>query len=1320
MASVGARFAIDGMVCKSCTSAVTSALERTAGVRAVSVFLESKSASVTYDPGTVDMEALKDVVETCGFDVTAVDPEVVGEDAETRVVSSLARIASNASPRIPEDGTCASPLREEREERTSKRVVTLAVGGMSCKRCSDWVARALEDVPGVQTVDVDLKAHIATVRGAATVAALVRKVSETGYVAKLARVRGPRDEGAPRADLADASSSSDATRDSTRLDAVDARNASVTAFAFGGDDADDAAEPLFQGDGSAASSGGARVAARPDDRSSAVATLRVSGMSCASCVATVEEAARSVPGVRAASVNLLAETATVSFAAKEDRSDPDVASGGAIAPDFARVAAAITEHGFPAEVVDASGLAFRVGGMVCASCPPRIEMAIGRLNGVAKVEANALLGKVVVSYNAAVVGARTIKAAIEALEYVAELWEDEDGGLGHSAARFGSSTGQAREAARYRHEFFASAAFAFPLFFLMMVLDRVPSVHEAMMTDTLGGAASPGALPAMALVSAALAAPVQFGLGRQFYERAWRAVKHGGANMDLLVALGTSAAYAYSAYVVVAGVTAPSLVKGDAHFFETSAVLISFVLMGKWLEARAKGKTSDAIRALAALQPAAAVIVEMGHDMSARAAALADRVTASRARKRGGVLGSSPDVDALVSNVVVDDDDDDDDDDDEQNARDATATRERARDARAPFGGDEDEARPFLAFAKVAAACAAQPGGERSVDAALLQRGDVVRVAPGARFPVDGRVLLGAGILADESALTGESMPVRKRPGDFVIGGTVNCGGGSPLVLATDVGADSMLAKVVRLIEDAQVTKAPIQAYADRVSATFVPFVVAVATITWVAWFAAAGAGAVPQAWTRREGEFLFSFLFAITVLVIACPCALGLATPTAVMVGTGLGARFGVLIKGGLPLETAHAASHIIFDKTGTITLGEPAVTNVVAFDSRAIDATRLLHLAASAEAPSEHPVGKAIAAAGRSARLAKGNENKKETGFLAVESFEASAGRGARCALRGGPVVTLGNARFMRERGVEMSGAVAEAIRAEEEKGQTCVIVHVEDAERRKGFSAEARKRGEEIQNGAAGPPAGLVCVSDPVRPEAAETIAALAARGVRASLVSGDNWRVARAVAASVGIGRVIAEALPADKVDAVREAQRDARAAGGGRGGAVLVVGDGVNDAPAMAQSDLGIAIGAGTDVALEAAGVVLVKSDLRDVVAALDISRATFRRIRINLFFSLAYNALGIPVAAGALYPLIKTRLPPEVAALAMAMSSVSVVMSSLHLTGYRPPVGSAAAALAARRGAVAAASGIPMRRAPPRREAELVDGGGGYVVGVMP
>ena len=430
--------------------------------------------------------------------------------------------------------------------------------------------------------------------------------------------------------------------------------------------------------------------------------------------------------------------------------------------------------------------------------------------------------------------------------------------------------------------------------------------------------------------------------------------------------------------------------------------------------------------------------------------------------------------------------------------------------------------------------------------------------------------------------ITGESMPVSKSPGDVVIGGTVNRSG-LVLALAVDVGADSMLSKVVRLIEDAQVAKAPIQAYADRVSAVFVPAVVAIATVTWITWFACASAGATPAAWTDAEGEFLFSFLFAITVLVIACPCALGLATPTAVMVGTGLGARHGVLIKGGRPLETAHAATHVVFDKTGTLTEGKPAVTATRAFAPETANEDEVLRLAASAEGGSEHPIARAVVAAA----LERGGAAAR---LESASSFEAVPGRGLRCELAGGRRVLVGNAKFMIESGVEMCQATLEAVREEEEKGQTVAAVYAD-------AGADSVVEGEKKK------PLGLVCVSDPTRPEAAAAVAALTARGVDTSIVSGDNWRVARAVAASVGVRRVVAEALPAGKVEAVRELQRE--------GAVVVVVGDGINDAPAMAQSDLGVAIGAGTDVAMEAAGVVLVRSNLLDVVAALDISRVTF-------------------------------------------------------------------------------------------------------------
>jgi Cu+-exporting ATPase len=723
MSPAGARLTIDGMVCGACTSAVTSALQKVGGVRSVSVSLETKSATVRYDSGATGLDSLRTAVETCGFDVLSVVP-------------------TDADP---------SPV--------PTRLVTLAIGGMTCARCSDWVTRALEDLQGVQQVSVDLKTHKALVRCAVGGASLVRCVAGTGYTARLLRVD----------DVAE-----DEVQNTTTGSYVQQQNTTVP---YVTDEGFDDSEALFSGTETSFSDAAASSSSRDGAGASNVITLRVSGMSCASCASKVEEAALSCPGVVSATVNLLAETATVTLSLgdapgesghQNKRRNNNTTTHWAT-PDPETVARFVTNYGFPSEVVDATGLAFRVGGMVCASCPPRIEMALGRLKGVTKVEANELLGKVLVKYNAAQIGARTLMRAIEKLEYApVELWEDD-------SALTGTSTGHQKEAARYKKEFLLSCVFAVPLFLLMMVLDKIEVFHAALMTDCLGGAAAPGMLPVMSLLSFFLATPVQFGLGKQFYVRAYRAVKHGGANMDLLVALGTSAAYAYSTYVVLAGIAAPALVKGSAQFYETSAVLIAFVLMGKWLEARAKGATSNAIRVLVALQPTTARIVEMPGDGSV-ASHLAD-VAAKRAKE-------------LTSKGSVTSDD---------------------------FEDFEETHDAFVELATAAATAAAvsSGAGERQVDTALLQRGDVLRVTPGGRFPADGLVISGH-TSADESALTGESMPVTKIPGQFVIGGTINAGGGSPLVLATNVGADAMLAKVVRLIEDAQVAKAPIQAYADK------------------------------------------------------------------------------------------------------------------------------------------------------------------------------------------------------------------------------------------------------------------------------------------------------------------------------------------------------------------------------------------------------------------------------------------------------------------------------------------------------------------------
>ena len=796
---------------------------------------------------------------------------------------------------------------------------------------------------------------------------------------------------------------------------------------------------------------------------------------------------------------------------------------------------------------------------------------------------------------------------------------------------------------------------------MSMVLSHVPSIHAALLRDALGGRARArgGALPVLALLSWALATPVQFGPGARFYRGAWSVLRHGGANMDVLVAVGTSAAYFYSMGAVIAaacGVAlggahhggsdddgammdaghaaamddmehhgadasrdgggaadAASSSAAAAHFFETSATLITFIALGKWLEAHAKGRASDTLRKLLALAPSEATLLTLEGD------------------------ASSPGARVLE---------------------------------------------------------------ERVIDAGLLQPGDVVLVRGGERVPCDGELARalsdgGAGVATDESMITGESMPVNKAVGDGVLGGTVNVGG--PFwARVTVVGAESALQTIARLVDDAQNSKAPVQAFADAVAGRFVPGVLVVAALSFSAWLVAAELGAVPREWIARDGagsELVFALLFGVAVLVIACPCALGLAVPTAVMVGTGVGAKHGVLIKGGAPLETAHRVTAVAFDKTGTLTRGKPALTDVVVApqsgggggddDRERVDAAAgraLLWLAASAETVSEHPLAQAVVNAARDGEVEADGVGARA--LATPDKFEAFAGRGIRAefegdaealaalaAVSGAPVaaaaapseggarvvVTIGTRELML---VECGAALSEAMEARavalERAGKTVLMVHV--------------ARGDAA---AAASASGMIAVCDTMRPEAPATVRALRRRGIEVWMVTGDNRRTADAVAASVGIAPacVAAETLPGMKAERVKALR------GGGRGGrerCVAFVGDGVNDAPAIAAADLGIAVGAGADVAIEAAGVVLMRSDLRTVHTALELSRVTFRRIQLNMLFSLGYNTLGIPVAAGALYPATRLRLPPELAALAMALSSVSVVVSSLLLKRYRP------------------------------------------------
>ncbi|HEX9093034.1 MAG TPA: copper-translocating P-type ATPase, partial [Coriobacteriia bacterium] len=670
-----------------------------------------------------------------------------------------------------------------------------------------------------------------------------------------------------------------------------------------------------------------------------------------------------------------------------------------------------------------------------------------------------------------------------------------------------------------KHEqflFIFSISLAIPAFLVSMVpgfMTEIPAAVATWLANTVGGAWDP--MMVGKYLAFALSTPVQFYAGAQFYKGFWHAIKRRSGNMDTLIAIGTSAAYFYS----VAATFIPSL-QAEPVFYETAALLIAFVILGKLLESRAKGKTSDAIKKLMGLAARTARVV------------------------RGGV-----EFDIPVEQVVA---------------------------------------------------------------------GDVVVVRPGDKVPVDGIIIEGRSSV-DESMLTGESIPVEKNAGDTVIGATMNKLG-SFKFRATKVGKDTALAQIVKLVEDAQASKAPVQRFADRISAVFVPAVVAVAFVTFFVWLFAVP-NFVDASFYAYATPFVKALLAGTAVIVIACPCALGLATPTAIMVGTGKGAENGILIKSGDALETAYKIKAIVFDKTGTLTHGKPVVTEFEPFGS--FDRLESFRLAAALERSSEHPLAEAIV------DYALDNDMV----MADVEGFTAVPGHGVEGVVSGRRVA-LGNRKLMAREGVDVTAYEARIERLESE-GKTVMLTAIDGAA------------------------AGLIAVADTLKDNSKEAVARLTKMGVAVYMITGDNRRTAEAIAAQAGIepANVLAEVLPEHKADEVGKLQA--------RGLIVAMVGDGINDTPALAKADVGIAMGAGTDVAMETGGIVLIKNDLRDVVTAIELSKRTMRKIYQNFFWALGYNTLGIPVAALGL-------LRPELAGAAMALSSVSVVSSSLLLRRFKP------------------------------------------------
>ncbi|KAI7907708.1 uncharacterized protein BX663DRAFT_491795 [Cokeromyces recurvatus] len=1061
---------IQGMTCMSCVNSITKAL--TPFVNTVQVNLKNNNANITFNPATTFLENIIETIKDCGFDV----PKLV-----------------------------------------------LSIHGMTCHSCVNSITKACLDLKGVNSIDVSLENKNATVLyhpSLVSVNEIKDTIESCGFDVVL-----------PYSGEEDNSSSLTLPPPPPPLSIL---HTSVDME----EEEDDECQQHYMW----------------------TAQLRISGMTCASCVNSIERGLSTIQGIMTVQVSLLAESGIVTY--------------NSSIIDIDDIIKHINDMGFEASFIDHTTssqdkytkLQLQIYGMTCSSCVNTIESEIKRLEGVQSVSIQLMTESGIIIHHPSQIGPRQIVEAIESLGFNA-LVSDKTRDIQLE------SLSKVREIQQWRTTFLQSFIFAFPVFVIAMILPEFQLGRSLLNTPTY-------IIPGFFLfdfIQWLLATPVQFWIGKRFLISAYQSIKHRAPTMDVLVTISTLSAYFFSVLSIIRSISIASPTHPSV-FFDTSTMLISFITAGRYLENLAKGQSSTALSKLMSLTPSTATLVQF------------------------------PDT---------------------------TTT-------------DEKQAIT----------------SERQIPSELVQINDYLKIIPGDKIPTDGVVFSGESSI-DESMITGEVDPVNKHPGDTVIGGTVN-GLGSFIMRATRVGSDTALSQIVRLVEDAQMNKAPIQGFTDKVAGIFVPLVVCLGIFTLVFWsllVGCLGVNRMPilfQHEITREGNgdwFFVCLKLCISVIIVACPCALGLATPTAVMVGTGLGAEHGVIFKGGAVLEKGQKVNKVVFDKTGTLTMGKVQVVNYQSWDGLESTRQEMLLVAAIAEAGSEHLLGRAVVHKAKEVTSTPSDQPLDHLGFIL--SFKSETGYGIECNIsRHEKVdhVVIGNQKWLEEyHAITLQNEQIQIVEGELSQGHTTILVAINHVA------------------------TGFISISDMIKPEAKRVIATLKELGIDTAMVTGDNALTARCIAARVGITEVHAGISPNGKTQIIKEMQAQIRHRRHNKwipfwekhteATIVAMVGDGINDSPALVASNLGIALCSGTDIAIEAADVVLMRNDLTDVVTALALSKSIFRRIKLNLLWASIYNLIGIPLAMGVFMPL-GLHLHPMMAGMAMAASSTSVVVSSLMLKWF--------------------------------------------------